>query len=124
MRIRAIILKKQNTNEYDQLLTCYSEEFGKFVAIAKSILKSGSIQAMHLDSFNLVDFELINGKAMPIIAGAQAENCYSWLKESVPSMAIAGFFGEVFDKMVPEMEKDERLWNFLTDVIYKLDRFG
>jgi DNA repair protein RecO (recombination protein O) len=123
MRTKAIIIKKQNTNEYDQFVTCYTQEFGKLTAIAKSILKSSSIQAMHLDVLNLVEFELINGKVMPIIAGAQSENSYRDLKVSVPSLAVAHFFSEVIDKMVPEQEKDEQLWNFMTDILDKLNRF-
>ena len=123
MRTRAIVIKKQNTNEYDQFVTCYTQEFGKLTAIAKSILKPSSIQAMHLDVLNLVEFELINGKAMPIIAGAQSENSFRDLKDSVPSLAVAHFFSEVIDKMVPEMEKDEELWNFMTDLFDKLNRF-
>ena len=123
MRTRAIIIRKQNTNEYDQFVTCYTQEFGKLTAIAKSILKSTSIQAMHLDVLNLVEFELINGKAMPIIAGAQSENSYRELKDLIPSLAVAHFFSEVIDKMVPEMEKDEQLWNFMTDLLDKLNRF-
>ena len=123
MRTRAIIIKKQNTNEYDQFVTCYTQEFGKLTAIAKSILKPNSIQAMHLDVLNLVEFELINGKAMPIIAGAQSENSYRDLKDSIPSLAVASFFSEVIDKMVPEMEKDEQLWNFMADLLDNLNKF-
>ncbi|MEK7076151.1 MAG: DNA repair protein RecO [Patescibacteria group bacterium] len=123
MRTRAIIIKKQNTNEYDQFVTCYTQEFGKLTAIAKSVLKHGSIQAMHLDVLNLVEFELINGKAMPIIAGAQSENSFGNLKSSIPSLAVAHFFSEIIDKMVPELEKDEKLWNFMTDLFDKLNRF-
>ena len=57
MVTKAIIIKKQNTNEYDQWVTCYTEEFGKLKTVAKSILKPSSIQALHLDVFNLVEFE-------------------------------------------------------------------
>ena len=123
MRTRAIIIKKQNTNEYDQFVTCYTQELGKLTAIAKSILKPTSVQSMHLDVLNLVEFELINGKAMPIIAGAQSENSYRDLKNSVPAFAVAHFFSEVIDKMVPEMEKDEELWDFVTDLFDKLNKF-
>ncbi len=123
MRTKAIVIKKQNTNEYDQFVTCYTQEFGKLTAIAKSVLKPNSIQAMHLDVLNLVEFELINGKAMPIIAGAQSENSYRELKNSIPSLAVAHFFSEVIDKMVPELEKDEKLWDFMADLFDKLNRF-
>ena len=103
MRNKAIIIKKQNTNEYDQFVTCYTQEFGKLTAIAKSVLKPSSIQAMHLDTLNLVEFELINGKAMPIIAGAQSENSYRDMKNSIPSLAVAHFFSEIIYKIVPEL---------------------
>jgi len=119
-----VVIKKQNTNEYDQFVTFYTEEFGKLTAIAKSILKPSSIQAMHLDTLNLVEFELINGRAMPIVAGAQAANCHRELKNSIPALAVASFFTEVVDKMVLEMEKDERLWSFLVDTLDKLNRVG
>lgn len=123
MLTRAIIIKKQNTNEYDQFVTCYTQELGKLTAIAKSILKPSSIQAMHLDVLNLVECELIQGRSLSIIAGAQSENSYRELKNSIPSLAVGYFFSEIIDKMVPEMDKDENLWNFLTDLFDKLNRF-
>lgn len=123
MRTKAIIIKKQNTNEYDQFVVCYTQEFGKLTAIAKSVLKPTSVQAMHLDTFNLVEFELIQGRSLSIITGAQADNSYRELKNSIPSLAIAHFFSEIIDKMVPELEKDERLWDFMVDLLDKLNRF-
>lgn len=117
MRTRAVILKKQNTGEYDQLVTCYTEEFGKLTAVAKSVLKPNSIQAMHLDVFNLVDFELINGRATPIIAGAQAENTYPNMKSNLSFLATAYFFTEVIDRIAFDYQQDEKLWNFLVSLL-------
>jgi len=122
MRTRGLVIKKQNTNEYDQLITCYTQEFGKITAIAKSVLKSNSIQAMHLDVLNLVDFELINGRGIPIIAGAQAEHIYPSIKGNIQALAVAYFFNEVIDKIVFEYQRDDELWGFLSDFINKLDK--
>ena len=124
MRTKAIILKKQNTNEYDQLVTCYTEEFGKLTAVAKSVMKPSSIQAMHLDVFNLVDFELINGRGVPIIAGAQAEETYSSLKNHLPLLAIAYFFAETADKIFFDYQKDDKLWHFLISLFDDLNYKG
>lgn len=121
MTTQAIILKKQNTNEYDQLVTCYTRDFGKLATIAKSILKPGSIQAMHLDVFNLVEFELINGRGMPIVTGAQLVNSYIGLKNSLAKTAAAYFFIEAIDKMVFENDKDEKLWSFLTSFLGEIN---
>lgn len=121
MRTKAIIIKKQPTNEYDELITCYTQEFGKLTAVAKSVLKGSSMQAMHLDNFNLVDFELINGRSIPIIAAAQSDNSFRNIKSSLPTLAVAQFFMDVVDKMVFDLQKDESLWEFMVDVLEKLD---
>ena len=122
MTTKAIIIKKQNTNEYDQWVTCYTEEFGKLKTVAKSILKPSSVQALHLDIFNLVEFELINGRGMPIVTGAQAVNSYSGIKSSLVRTAVAYFFVEVLDKMVFENDKDDDLWFFLVSFFEDLDK--
>ena len=124
MRTLAIILKKQNNGECDQLVTCYTEEFGKVTAVDKSILKPNSIQAMHLDIFNLVDFELLNGRATPIITGAQVEKTYPNLKSNLALLAIGYFFAETADKLFFEYQKDEEVWNFLTSLVEELDHKG
>lgn len=122
MLTKAIILKKQNTSEYDQWVTCYTEEFGKLKTVAKSILKPNSIQALHLDIFNLVEFELINGRGMPIVTGAQVINSFMGIKNFLAKTTVAYFFAEVMDKMVFENDKDEELWSFLISFLDKLNK--
>jgi DNA repair protein RecO (recombination protein O) len=122
MRTKALILKKQNTNEYDQWVTCYTEEFGKLKTVAKSILKPSSIQSLHLDIFNLVEFDLINGRGMPIITGAQVIDSFGGIKSSFAKTVIAYFFAEAIDKMIFENDKDERLWPFLITFLDKLNK--
>lgn len=121
MRTKAIILKKQNTNEYDQLVTCYTKEFGKVTAVAKSVLKPSSIQAMHLDIFNLVDFELLNGRATPIITGAQAEKTHPNLKNNLACLAVGYFFAETADRLFFDYQRDDELWCFFNSVLTELD---
>ncbi len=121
MLTQAVIIKKQNTNEYDQLITCYTQELGKITAIAKSILKHSSVQAMHLDVLNLVEFDLISGRAMPIITGAQCINSHRQIKQSLSAFASAQFFMEVLDKIIFDGEKDASLWGFVTGILEKLE---
>lgn len=122
MQTKAVVIKKQNTNECDQLITCYTEEFGKLKTVAKSILKSTSIQAMHLDIFNLVEFDLINGRGVPITTGAQVVNPFRGVKSSLAKTAVAYFFAEAVDKMIFENDKDDKLWSFLNSFLSKLDK--
>ncbi len=121
MRTRAFIIKKQNTNEYDQLITCYTQEFGKLTAVAKSILKKSSLQSMHLDIFNLVEFELIDGRALPIIASAHSEKTYPQIKKSLEAVAVTSFFFDLIDKIVFDNERDDNLWNLLESTLDQID---
>lgn len=121
MRIQALITKVQPTNEYDLLVTCYTPEMGKLTAVAKSALKHGSIQGMHLASLSLVDFELIEGRAMPIVAAAQSTRVYSGIKQSLSRLAMAQFFTEVVERMVFDRQRDTQLWEFLTQTLDGLE---
>lgn len=121
MKTKAIILKKVATHEYDQLVSCYTQELGKMTAIAKSILKKNSIQAMHLDLFNLVEFELVNGNGFPIITGAQVENTYSKLKSSIKNISAMFVIADYIDKVVFDYSKDDELWQLLLNILGDLD---
>lgn len=122
MQTKAIVIKKQNTNEYDQWVTCYTEDFGKLKTVAKSILKPNSIQSLHLDVFNLIEFDLINGRGIPIVTGAQVIDSFVGIKSSLPKIAVAYFFAEAVDKMVFENDKDKELWSFLVAFLDKLNK--
>lgn len=119
--MHAIIIKKQHTNEYDLLVTCYTKERGKLTAIAKSALKHSSTQAMHLDPLNIVEFELVEGHSYPIITSAQSEHAYLNIKSSPLATVMANFFTEVIDRVVFDNERDDELWNVLGSALEELN---
>ena len=121
MQTKAIILRKQVTREYDQHIICYTQEVGKLTAVAKSSLKGTSTQGRHLDVLNLVSFDVINGRSVPIITGAQNEDTFPHVRSSLPHLAVAYFFLEVIDRIAYEHQKDDRLWNFLSSTLRELD---
>lgn len=124
MRTQAVIIKKTPSNEFDQLVTCYTEDFGTLRALARGIYKPTSIQSLHLQPLNLVEFELIHGRSMPIISSAQMVDSFSGLRASLPALAAAQFFTEVLDRISYENEKDPKLWRFLNKMLRELDKNG
>ena len=76
---------------------------------------------MHLDLFNLVDFELVNGNSFPIITGAEAENTHPNIKSSISAISAAFVLGEYIDRLTLEYFKDEELWQFLVKALSDLD---
>ncbi|HZZ99120.1 MAG TPA: DNA repair protein RecO [Candidatus Paceibacterota bacterium] len=121
MRIKAIVIKKTRTNEYDQIVTCYTEDYGTVRALARGILRPKSLQALQLDDLNLVEFEMIEGRALPIIASAQVLESFSNLRTGLPRLAAAQFFVEVLDKISFENERDPELWELLNEMLTSLN---
>jgi DNA repair protein RecO (recombination protein O) len=113
MRTKAIIIKKTPASEHDQMVTLYSEDFGTMRCMARGSFRATSLQSMHLENLNLIDFEVIHGRAWPIISSAMLLEPHGNIRNSLPKLAAAQFFTEVLDKITFENEKDTQLWEFL-----------
>ena len=121
MRHQAIILKKQAIREDDELVMCYTKDFGKQRYQAKSSVLARSKQGGHLDVLNLVEFSLVEGKQHAIIASAAALSTFPYLKSSLPALAAGFVLLECFDKLVYENQEDLKLWKLLVDELRGLD---
>ena len=117
MRTKAIVIRKMQANEYDQIVTLYSEDYGTMRAMARGVCRPTSVQSMHLELLNTIEFEVIHGKSMPIISSAVMSRQHGDVKDSLPKLAAVQFFTEVLDKIAFENEKDANLWEFLNTVL-------
>lgn len=124
MRTQAVIIKKIPIREFDELVVCYTNDAGKQVYQAKSILRPTSKQAGHLDIFNLVDFSIIAGNGQPIIASAYSLKSYPNFKSNLTALAVGYFLLECFDKIIFEGESDIKLWDFLTNQLENYDNLS
>ena len=121
MRTKAIVIRKTPANEYDQVVTLYSEDYGTMRAMARGVYRPTSVQSMHLELLNAVEFEVIHGKSMPIISSAVMSRQHRDVKDSLPKLAAVQFFAEVLDKIAFENEKDVHLWEFLNTMLVDFD---
>jgi DNA repair protein RecO len=121
MKIRAIVLKSIPVREYDRLVICYTAEAGKHAYQARGSARHSSIQARHLEPFNLVDFSVVEARRQPIIVGAASVRSYSHLKRSLPALAAGFFVLECFDKLVFDGQVDSDLWHYLTNTLESFD---
>ena len=121
MHIEGIVVKKVVVREHDQLVTLYTQNEGKLVAIAKGSLSHRSRQASALDDGNLIRCELVGGKNYPIITSAQPIRCFMNAKSSLVSWAVGQFFLQTLDIIVFERQPDKRLWNVYSKILHLLD---
>ena len=126
MRTLALVLKKTPIREYDELITCYTELFGKRVFQAKSILRPTSKQAPHVGVFNLLDCSTVSSSngGWPIMTSAMALQTYPSLKSNLAALASGYFFLEVIDMAIFENQPDLDLWKFILSELGRLEKLA
>lgn len=124
MLFQGIVIRQKEAGENNRLITLYTRNFGKMTALAKGVGNPTSIQAGHLEIFNLAGFLPIAGKHHPIITSAQCFEPFLNLKSSLLKLALGYFLLELFDRLVYEGEKDPALWGFLRESLYGLNSTG
>jgi DNA repair protein RecO len=124
MNIEAIVIRKLPIREHDQLVVLFSKEAGKMTVAARGSLRMHSKQALALDEGNVIRCELVDGKAGPIMTGAQAVRAYSSAKGSAVRWAAVQFFLQAVDVLVFDEQADLRLWSCLTAILARLDETG
>lgn len=121
MRTEAIILHTQPWREHDLLVHCYTEGAGVVRAIARSALRDGSVQSMHLGQGHLVQFELVPGKGMPIVTGAFAIDTFPNIRADLSRQAAAWNLLQSVDVLVTGQERDEGLWHAIKNQLGRLN---
>ncbi len=121
MRYEAFVLKKTPYKEYDQVVVCYTKDFGKQIYYARSSLKASSKQGCHFQVPYHLDFGLVESKLLPTIVSACTLQSFPSIQRSLPAMALVYLILECFDVMVFEDDADPILWDFLHDSLYDLE---
>jgi len=120
--MRGIVLKISPAREHDLYVVCYTQESGKHTYQARGALRSYSLQSRHLDVMNEVSFTTVETKSMPLMASAHCLRSFRRIKSSLPALATAYFFIELFDRLVYDNDSDGRLWRFLTETLAEIDQ--
>ena len=114
-----VVLKKQNYKETDQIVTIWSNEFGKIRVLAKALRSAKSKLAGSLQDLSLVRFE-VTGK-MPIIISCQVEKNFKGIRSNLAKMAPAFYAAELMLKSTADEHPNEEAFGHLVDFLDLLD---
>jgi len=118
---QAIILKRNDLNDNDGIVTLYTVEKGKINAVAKGIKKNTSKLRGGLQEFSISDITLVKGKNMPIIINTEAKEAFLSIRYDLLKMSYAAFCVDFLDKILPQEEKDEEIYQLLCDTLHLID---
>lgn len=118
----AVILKRSNIGESDKLVTIYTKYRGKLTLKAPGIRKIHSKKAPHLELFSRVKLFAVKGTTFDIITDASTIEAFSNLKSELIKVAYAYRIVEEVDKLCPDNQQNEEIYQLIVDTLCKLDK--
>lgn len=111
--LHAIILKRQAFREDDLLVTIYSAEKGKLVLAARGGKKLLSKLAGHLEPVSLSYLNVVSGKSIDQLTGAQMIKSYVLIKNDLIQAKSAGWFLNLLDSLTLENHQDKNIFKLV-----------
>ncbi len=121
-KTQGIIIKRNNLNDIDRLLTVYSKDFGKILIKAKSVRKNQSKLKGHLELFLYSHLMIAPGRGFDIVTGAETIENFSRLRNDLSCLTAAYYLSNLTDKLIIGPEKDENVWHLLFSSFRELDK--
>ena len=123
-KTEAIVLRTRDFAEADCLLILLTPAEGKVRAVVKGARKPKSKLGGHLEPITHVAIELVQGRNLPIITGAQVLHSFLALKEDLVRLGQASYICELADAFAPEGEENPPLFCLLLSSLRSLAQSG
>ncbi len=112
-RTKAIVLKKEDRGEADQVFTCFCEDFGRIEVNGKAIRKITSKLKSGIDIFYLTEIEFIQGKAQKTLTDAVAIDKFKNFQQNLSILEVVSLIADAVNTFITKEEPDQQLWNLL-----------
>lgn len=116
----AVIIKKTKLGEADTILTLYTPEMGKIQGFAKSLRKTKSKLAGHLELFTHSLVSLARGHNLDTITGSQTINSFLPLRNDLKLTSYALYVIELVHQFTVEHIENRPLFQLVLDTLQQL----
>jgi DNA repair protein RecO (recombination protein O) len=120
----AIIIKKTKLGEADTILTLYTPHLGKIQGFAKSLRKTKSKMAGHLEMLTHSQISLARGRNIDTIIGAQTINSFLPLKSDLELTSCALYATELVNQFAADDVEDYPIFQLLLATMQRLCQGG
>lgn len=117
----ALVLRRANFGEADQVVTLLTRFQGKIAAVAKGVRKMGSRKGGNLDLLNHVKLHLAEGKNMDIITEVELLSAFPKIKSDLEKVTLAYQIIESVDKLMTEKEEHDAVFRLAKDALTLLE---
>lgn len=116
----AIVIKKTKLGEADTILTFYTPDRGKIQGFARSLRKTKSKMAGHLELLTYSRVTFARGRNLDTITGSQTIDSFIPLKNDFKLMSYALYIIELVNQFTPEHYEDYNIFQLLLETLKNL----
>lgn len=111
-----LILKRKNFGEADRIVIALTQRFGKISIIARGVRRIKSRRAGNIEVLNVANLHLFKAKAYTLTE-AEAVETFQKIKSNLTLSTTAFHIIELVDRLVPEDQKNERLFELTVSAL-------
>ncbi len=111
----AIVLSRYDIREFDQTISLYTREAGKFEVLAKGLKKIVSKNSSNLEILSVVEVEIIKGKGTEYLGRVQPVMFFEHIYLDLDKSYAASYICQIVNKHILPGEKDETVFDLLVD---------
>jgi len=120
-RAEAIVLKVHDFGEADRVLTMLTRHFGKVRVVAKGIRRPLARLAGHAEPLTHASYQLVRGRNLDILTGAETRAHYPALRRSLVGVAGGWYVAELADRFSAEGVPTAPVFDLLETALSHLD---
>lgn len=120
--VTAVVLRSRDYGEGHRLISLFTREEGKVLAVAKGVKKPKAKLAAALQHFTLGEMQLAVGRRFDVITQVRVVNPFYGLRTNLAAVAYASYFAELLDESLEERQHAPVLFDLLVDALQRLAR--
>lgn len=114
-KTEGIILRRRNVGEADSIFTVYSDDLGKFDAVARGVRKARSRMRGHLEPLTRSSLLIARGRSLDVFTQAETVTPYRALREDFERSVAALYCAELVDHFAAEHAPHDGLFALIVE---------
>ncbi len=120
-RTQGFIFRSQDVLEADRMFSLFTKDFGRIEVLGKAIRKITSKLRGGMKLFSFSQIEFVQGEKRKTLTDALSLQIFNHISDAPEKLVLADRISELIDHFIKGEERDEEVFNLLTDVFTKLN---
>lgn len=118
--VNGLVIGHRVYRDTDRLITLFTRERGKVMALARGIRTWTSRRAGHLDLLTQVQVDLYQGSRWETVTGANCRNMFGEIRGNLSKLSAGFMIAELLNRLLPEKQEQTEVYDLTIAVLNSL----